>query len=138
MTTKQVKRFWHDLNRPFVYWYFSGICQECNKKIYSEKWDVHHLNYDYPNLYYAYWLELIENNVITLVHRNCHNKIHTGTVEEIKDLTNLKNSTFCDWCGCSERGIFDRSKTLKTELLLCKKCFQNWKQGVQQLNLFER
>lgn len=132
------RRIWHTVNKPFIFWYFQGICQECKSEIHSfEKYDIHHLHYKFPNLYYSYWLDLIEADVITLVHRKCHDRIHQGTEEEVLDKNNLKNSIKCEWCGNHERSIMARKINLKLDINLCRKCFLCWKNGGEkQLSLF--
>lgn len=134
------KHIWHKVNKPFVYWYYEGVCQECNQEIrLNEKYDVHHLHYNYPNLYFEFWINLIEAGVIILVHRSCHNKIHQGTEDEALEKNNLINSVQCDWCGNYERGILDRKKGLNIGKNLCRKCFKSWRGGGnKQLSLFER
>jgi late competence protein required for DNA uptake (superfamily II DNA/RNA helicase) len=82
-------------------------------------------------------MELIENGIITLVCRPCHDIIHTA-----KDINNpnrslLENKAACEFCGKLERGIFDRKKTCDIDKLLCRKCFLKEKnRDENQLSLF--
>lgn len=134
-TRKQNRRRWHIENKPFVYEYYKGICQECLKLV-NDKWDIHHLSYNYKHgkLYETHAMELIENNIITLVCRTCHNKIHTADDPENKQ--HMENKAPCEICGRVERGIFDRKKSENLDKLLCRKCWLNYKDGVTQLTLF--
>lgn len=135
LTHKQKRRKWHDENRPFVFKYFNGICQECKKPIGS-KWDIHHYQYHYKQgkIYETPALELIENNIITLVCRQCHDKIHTADNPDNKK--HHENKAACENCGRIERGIFDRKKSENLDKLLCRECWLNYKQGLTQTTLF--
>lgn len=135
LTFKQKKHKWHNDSRPFVFKYFNGICQECNKPI-EGKWDIHHRAYHYKHgkIYEIPALELIENDIITLVCRPCHNKIHTA--DDPNNKKQYENKAPCEICGRIERGIFDRKKGENLDKLLCRKCWLNYKQGVIQTTLF--
>ena len=135
MKLKQRKRKWHSDNKPFVFEYFNGTCQECNEPI-TGKWDIHHITYHYKygKIYETPALELIKNGIITLVCRPCHDKIHTA--EDPNNRKHLENKAACDLCGRVERGIFDRKKGEKLDKLLCRKCWLNYKNGVIQTRLF--
>ena len=138
MTTKQKRRKWHDDNRDFVFDYFGGTCQVCKSKIniHITKWDVHHFHYNYKNrLYDTNAEELIENNVITLICRPCHDIEHTA--KDSENPQHLENKFPCEICGRLERGIFDRKRGEMLDKLLCRKCFLNSKKiDVGQLTLF--
>ena len=137
-TGKQKRLQWHADNKDFVFDYFDGTCQVCNNKIdkLTTTWDVHHLHYHYKNrLYDTPAKELIENNVITLLCRLCHDKEHTAIDPE--NPQHLENKYPCENCGRLERGIFDRKKGEKLDKLLCRKCFRNSKKiDVTQTTLF--
>lgn len=127
MSGKGKRRQWHKDNKSFVFDFFEGVCQNCNRQLSStDKWDIHHHHYNYNGkLYDTHALELIENKVITLLCRPCHDIRHTAI-----DPTNpqhLENKYPCESCGKVERGIFDRKKNQNLDKLLCKKCFQKWR-----------
>ncbi len=130
MGNKVKRGNWHRDNRQFVFDYFKGVCQTCKQGI-TTKWDIHHLHYNYKNILYdTSAKELIENNVITLICRYCHNIEHTA-----KDITNPKqyeNRGSCEICGTNEYGIFGRKIQQQLEKLLCRKCFLLNKNGVIQ------
>ena len=139
MTTgKQKRRQWHKDNRDFVFNYFDGTCQVCKNKInkLTTKWDIHHFHYHYKNrLYDTDAKELIENNVITLICRPCHDKEHTA--KDPDNPQHLENKFPCEMCGRLERGIFDRKKGEGLDKLLCRKCFIDLKnKDESQLTLF--
>ncbi len=133
MTKKEKRRKWHTENKPIVFDYFDGVCQLCHKQI-NEKWDVHHLHYHYDKLYETSAKELIENKVITLVCRTCHDKEHT--VKDIDNPQHLENKYYCSNCGRLERGIFDRKRAERLDKLLCRACYLNDKNGVTQMAMF--
>jgi len=127
MSNKSKRREWHKDNKPIVFGHFNGTCQNCQRQLTSnDKWDIHHIHYNYHGkLYDTIALELIENKVITLLCRPCHDIRHTAIDPEHPQ--NLENKAPCEKCGKVERGIFDRKKNQKLEKLLCKICFQQWK-----------
>ncbi|HAH26160.1 MAG TPA: hypothetical protein DCL77_20755 [Prolixibacteraceae bacterium] len=135
---KQIRRQWHIDNRDYVFNYFNGICQFCFKPIHrlTTKWDIHHIHYHYKNeLYKTPAKELIENKVITLICRPCHDKEHTAVDPE--NPQRLENKYPCDNCGKLERGIFARKKGENLDKLLCRKCFLALnKKDDNQLSLF--
>lgn len=143
MKYKEIKRKWHKDNKNFVFNYFKGICQTCEKKINlnTTKFDIHHLHYNLNKtdikgkLYEIDAKTLIENNVITLICRPCHNIEHTA-----KDPNNpqkFENKYPCELCGNNEYGIFGRKKQQKLDKLICRKCFLKQKQkNKNQLLLF--
>jgi|SRR5690554_215825 len=135
LTAKQKKRKWHLDNKPFVFEYFNKTCQECKKPI-NGKWDIHHLTYHYKHgkLYESPAMELIENEIITLVCRPCHNIIHTA--DDPSNKQHNENKAPCEICGRIERGIFDRKKGENLDKLLCRRCWINYKGGVTQTTLF--
>jgi transcription elongation factor Elf1 len=131
-TGKQQRRQWHADNKDFVFDHFNGTCQICNNKIIrlTTKWDVHHYSYTYKGRLYhpdTTALELIENKIITLVCRPCHDKIHTAVDPEKPQ--HLQNSYPCDCCGRLEKGVFDRKKSTNSDRLLCRKCFLDLKKA---------
>jgi len=138
MTIKEKRKQWHKDYRDFVFNHFNGICQVCETKMdqFATKWDVHHYHYHYKNkLYDTPALELIENNVITLICRQCHDKAHTA--QDPDSPKHLENKFPCEVCGKLERGIFDRKKGEKLDKLLCRQCFFNFKNKTDnQLRLF--
>lgn len=127
MKYKTKRGNWHIENKPIVFEYFNGICQECKIKLeIVGKWDIHHFHYHYHGkLYETGALELIKNNVITLLCRPCHDVKHTAV--DPNNPKHLENKYPCEECGKNERGIFDRKKNEKLEKLLCRKCFQKWR-----------
>lgn len=136
-SNKQDKKKWHLENRDIVFNFFNGICQNCNLLINKNLmlWDVHHLHYHYKNrLYQTGALELIENNIITLVCRTCHDKIHTAVDKD--NPQHLENKYNCERCGKLEYGIFDRKKTQNLDKLLCRSCFLSLKKNNNNLSLF--
>ncbi|MGQ3015004.1 MAG: hypothetical protein ACT6QS_14940 [Flavobacteriales bacterium] len=135
MKHKIKRRNWHKDNRPVVFEYFGGICQECKLQLTPiDKWDIHHIHYHYHGkLYETGALELIEKKVITLLCRPCHNVRHTAIDPD--NPHHLENKYPCEECGKNERGIFDRKKNENLEKLLCRKCFQKWR--ATNLNLLE-
>jgi len=137
MTNKKKRGLWHKKYKTFVFNYFKGICQVCQKPI-QEKCDIHHLHYDYKGkLYETEALELIENNVITLVCRTCHNQLHTAINNvPVHDKFTLHNRFNCEICGRNERGILDRKNQQKLEKMMCRKCFLARKTNCKQLKLF--
>lgn len=138
---KQKKGDWHKKNRPFVFEYFKGVCQVCQKPI-SQKWDIHHLQYNYKGkLYDTDALELIENNIIILICRPCHNEVHTAKDPNnpIHNQFTLQNRFNCEVCGRNERGMLDRKKGMNLEKLMCRICFLEYKsekKGAIQTKLF--
>ena len=133
MSGKAKRRLWHLSNKPFVFEYFNGTCQSCNRKVHpTEKWDIHHLHYNYKGkLYDTPALELIENKVITLLCRPCHDIVHTASDPDNPQY--LENKYPCDKCGKVERGIFDRKKKQNIDRLLCKDCFKRTQRSNQDL-----
>jgi len=138
LTGKQKRRQWHTDHKDFVFEHFNGTCQTCNIKInkLTTKWDVHHFHYNYHGrLYDTPALELIENKVITLICRPCHDKEHTAADPD--NPQHGENKYPCENCGRLERGIFDRKKGEKLDKLLCRKCFRNQKtKDETQMTLF--
>jgi 5-methylcytosine-specific restriction endonuclease McrA len=136
---KQKRRQWHKENKDFVFEHFNGVCQYCLKPINKllTKWDVHHIHYHYKNkLYETPAIELIENNIIVLICRPCHDKEHTAVDPE--NPQHLENKYPCENCGKVERGVFDRKRGANLDKLLCKKCFKELKtRDNNQLSLFE-
>jgi hypothetical protein len=139
MTDKKIRGNWHKENRPFVFKYFSGICQTCKKQIQG-KFDIHHLHYNVSKtslkgkLYELPAKDLIENGVITLICRPCHILEHT--CKDINNRKPLENTYPCEICGRNERGIFDRKTDQKLDKLLCRKCFLDDKHKINQMVLF--
>lgn len=133
---KEKKRNWHKSNKPTVYSFFCGVCQVCNHEIDpADKWDIHHLSYNYKNSVYDYAAqELIDNGIITLVCRRCHNDLHS--VKDPLDVQPLENRYTCDICKKSERGIIDRRRYESLNQYLCRQCYLNHRHGIVQLNLF--
>jgi len=140
-TNKQKKGLWHKKNRPAVFSYFKGICQVCKTSI-QEKWDIHHLHYDYKGkLYETDALELIENNVIILICRPCHNEVHTASDANnpIHNKFTIQNRFNCEVCGRNERGMLDRKRGMQLDRLMCRRCFLEHKaflKGATQIKLF--
>lgn len=131
---KQKRRKWHTENKLLVFKHFNGLCQICLQPI-ETRWDVHHISYSYKGrLYETPALELIEKEIITLVCRPCHNKIHTAS--DSTNPGNLENTAACEVCGKFEQGVFDRKRNLNSSQLLCKQCSRNQRKGVVQLSLF--
>ena len=139
-TVKQIrseKRIaWHKTNKPLVFAHFQGICQHCQEEIKTD-YVVHHFHYQYPNnvsVYDVGYLELIENNTITLLCDACHTIEHTA-----KDANNpkqLENMANCENCGRLEYGIFGRKKQQNLDKLLCRECFILNREGISQLSMF--
>jgi hypothetical protein len=127
MKNKQIKRNWHKQNKNFVYNYFKKICQVCKKSIeLGTKWDIHHLQYNYhKKIYETDAKELIEQNIIILICRKCHNEIHTAKDNNnpIHNQFTIENRGICELCNRNEHGIFNRKKCEKLEKLLCRKCY---------------
>jgi len=144
MNKKIIKKLWHKKNRIFVYNYFEKICQVCKKSIeLGEKWDIHHLTYNYhKKIYETDIIELIENKIVILICRNCHTEVHTAKDNNnpIHNQFTLENIGKCDVCGRNEHGIFKRKQYEKLEKLLCRKCYlQNKiliKHKIIQIELF--
>jgi hypothetical protein len=144
MTKKQIKKNWHKENRPIVYNHFNGICQECHKKInVTDLWDIHHLTYNYKNkLYETDAIELIENNIIILICRKCHNYVHTAKDNNnpVHDKYTIENIGKCEICGRNEYRIFDRKRCEKLDKLMCRNCYLEHKKivkfGIVQTKLF--
>ena len=133
MSGKAKRRKWHKESKPIVFDFFKGTCQSCNRQLCStDKWDIHHFHYNYNGkLYDTPALELIENKVITLLCRPCHDIRHTAI-----DPTNrqhLENKFPCEKCGKVERGIFDRKKNQNLDKLLCRDCFHLWRKRNPEL-----
>jgi hypothetical protein len=136
------RRLWHQNNRDYVYSHFKGVCQYCFNSVIG-KWDIHHLSYDYGGkLYDVLAKELIENNIITLVCRPCHNKIHTAKDNQnpIHNKFVLENRGNCEICGRNERGVYKRKIHQNLEKLTCRVCFLEKKKinktGIIQTSLF--
>jgi transcription elongation factor Elf1 len=72
--------------------------------------------------------------VITLICRPCHSQEHTTADPNIPQ--HLKNRSYCERCGNSERGIMDRKKQLNLPQLLCRQCFLLHQAGLTQTSLF--
>lgn len=132
---KLIKRKWHSENKHIVWNFFNGVCQECMQPI-TGKWDIHHLKYQWKHgsVYEAPADKLIEGNIITLVCRPCHNKIHTA--DDPHNPQPLENQAPCENCGKGERGMIDRKKGEQLDKILCRSCYLNYKNGVTQLTLF--
>ena len=125
MNKKSKRRQWHKENKTFVFDYFKGICQVCFMPIgLNERCDIHHLVYSYKGkLYDTPALELIQNNIITLVCRSCHVRIHTAVDDA--NPQHYENTGHCDICGILEKGIFDRKRTHNLDRLLCRNCYKS-------------
>jgi hypothetical protein len=131
MKFKVIKKNWHRTNKNFVFNYFNGICQVCKLEINKNltKFDIHHLHYNMnktpikSRLYETDAKTLIENNVIVLICRKCHDIEHTAI--DNQNPKQLENKTNCEICGKLEYGIFGRKKHQKLNQLLCRKCFLN-------------
>jgi hypothetical protein len=144
MKKKHIKKLWHIKNRSIVYNHFSGICQVCNKKInQNEKWDIHHITYDYfGKLYETEALELIKNKIIILICRKCHTEEHTAkdNLNPIHNKYKLENIGKCEYCGRLEHRIYDRKRGMNLEKLTCRNCFLKNKlidkYGIIQTKLF--
>jgi hypothetical protein len=137
MATKNEKRKWHSENRPYVFEHFKGICQFCNSQInkHQSYWDIHHLTYHYNKpLYETEANELIENKIITLICRPCHNIEHTA--KDPQNPQHLENQYYCEKCGRLERGILQRKKLQNLEMILCRKCFLTKDSDKNQIKLF--
>lgn len=122
-----IKRNWHKQNRFFVYNYFEKICQVCKNIIpIHKKWDIHHLQYNYhKKIYETDAKELIENNIIILICRECHNIEHTAKDNNnpLHNKFTIENTGKCELCGRYEYGIYGRKIGEKLEKLLCRKCY---------------
>ena len=131
---------WHLDNRKYVYDHFKGICQECKNQIFLNDFSIHHLTYLYNKpLCCTDALTLLNDNIITLVHKRCHKAIHTACCleEYLDNKKRLKNLFYCSDCKKEiDPGAITRKKGFNTDGYICRKCFKSSKPIESQYKLF--